>query len=194
MKRIRLQISGLSSHFQDRTSVFVVILDADGFDKKMPIRIGETEAQAIAVHTEGIEIARPLTHELLVDVIMGLGAEIVEIEIYKLEQEIFYTKLLLEQTDGEQVEVECRASDALTIAAIIDCPIYAQEEVLLAASVDALHIDAFLHEYDAKDQFYGMGVGDLEKRLQKAVKVEDYEMAANIRDRIKAIKQQEENS
>lgn len=112
----------------------VVILKEKAANRYLPIWIGPSEADAIAVKLQNIELARPLTHDLLQSVIGTLGASVDFVVVNELENDTFFAKLFL-SVDGEQVEVDSRPSDALALAVRAGAPIYAEEAVLDKAGI-----------------------------------------------------------
>jgi len=112
----------------------VVILKEKAANRYLPIWIGPSEADAIAVKLQNIELARPLTHDLLQSVIGTLGASVNFIVVSELQNDTFFAKLSL-NVDGEQVEVDSRPSDALALAVRAGAPIYADETVLDKAGI-----------------------------------------------------------
>jgi len=112
----------------------VVILKEKGAGRYLPIWIGPAEADAIAVKLQGVNVPRPLTHDLLRLVIDSLGASIDSIVVNDLKSDTFYAKILL-NVDGGQIEIDSRPSDALALAVRAQVPIYADEAVLDKAGI-----------------------------------------------------------
>jgi hypothetical protein len=112
----------------------VVILKEKGTNRYLPIWIGPAEADAIAVKLQNMELARPLTHDLLQSVINALGASVDFVVVNDLQNDTFYAKLSL-SVDGVKVEVDSRPSDALALAVRAGVPIYAEESVLEKAGI-----------------------------------------------------------
>jgi bifunctional DNase/RNase len=112
----------------------VVILKEKTAERYLPIWIGPSEADAIAVKLQGVSVPRPLTHDLLCSIIDALGATINSIVVSDLKNDTFYAKILL-SVDGEQMEVDSRPSDALALAVRTEVPIYAEESVLDKAGI-----------------------------------------------------------
>jgi len=100
----------------------------------LPIWIGPAEADAIAVKLQGVNVPRPLTHDLLTSVIGTLKAGIDSIIVNDLKNDTFYAKIIL-NTEGEQTEIDSRPSDALALAVRVEAPIYADESVLDRAGI-----------------------------------------------------------
>lgn len=112
----------------------VVILKEKASDRYLPIWIGPAEADAIAVKLQGVAVPRPLTHDLLNSVIDTLGAAVNSIIVNDLKNDTFFAKVILD-TDGKQVEVDSRPSDALALAVRTGVPIFADESVLDKAGI-----------------------------------------------------------
>ena len=112
----------------------VVILKEKISDRYLPIWIGPAEADAIAVKLQGVAVPRPLTHDLLNSVIDTLGAAINSIIVNDLKNDTFYAKVVLD-SDGKQIEVDSRPSDALALAVRTGVPIYADDAVLEKAGI-----------------------------------------------------------
>ena len=112
----------------------VVILKEKVDKRYLPIWIGPAEADAIAVKLQGVNVPRPLTHDLLSSVIDSLGATIDSIIVCDLKSDTFYAKIVL-NVDGGQIEIDSRPSDALALAVRAEVPIYADEAVLDKAGV-----------------------------------------------------------
>lgn len=112
----------------------VVILKEKTADRYLPIWIGPSEADAIAVKLQGVNVPRPLTHDLLRSVIDTLGAGVASIVVNDLKNDTFYAKITL-NFDGKQMEVDSRPSDALALAVRVEAPIYVEESVLDKAGI-----------------------------------------------------------
>jgi bifunctional DNase/RNase len=112
----------------------VVILKEKIAKRYLPIWIGPAEADAIAVKMQGVNVPRPLTHDLLCQVIDSLGASIKSIIVSDLKSDTFYAKVIL-NVDGGQIEIDSRPSDALALAVRAEVPIYADEGVMDKAGI-----------------------------------------------------------
>src|SRR5438270_8243800 len=117
-----------------QTSQRVVILKATKQERYLFIWIAHSEAYAIAIELQGTSSPRPLTHDLLKNVIGDLGARIVSIVISDLIEDIFYARIVLD-VDGRHVEVDSRPSDAIALAVRAKTPIFVEESVLERAGV-----------------------------------------------------------
>ncbi|TYC98538.1 bifunctional nuclease family protein [Arthrobacter echini] len=110
----------------------LVLLRESAGERHLPIWIGAPEASAIAFVQQGIVPPRPMTHDLLVDVVTAAGRSIREVRIISVEDTVYHAQLVLD--DG--VTVGSRASDALAIALRVPCPVYCADEVLAVAGVE----------------------------------------------------------
>ena len=112
----------------------VVILRVKDTDKYLPIWIGPSEADAIALKLQNVTVPRPLTHDLLFDVISSLDATVDRIVVHDLSDDTFFAKIVL-QVNGSTMEVDSRPSDALALAVRTESPIYAEDSVVEKAAI-----------------------------------------------------------
>ena len=112
----------------------VVILKEKDSDRYLPIWIGPAEADSISVKLQNVDIARPLTHDLLDSVISTLGASVNSIVVNELHNDTFYAKIILNINNG-QIEIDSRPSDAIALAVRVTVPIYVEESVLDKAGI-----------------------------------------------------------
>jgi bifunctional DNase/RNase len=109
----------------------IVLKEVDG-ERRFPIVIGDTEAKAIDRRLKGFVMPRPMTHDLLANVIEILGGKLEHIEITNLENRTFFARLFIRQ-DGQLIEADSRPSDAIALGIANSVPIYVAEHVLDAA-------------------------------------------------------------
>ena len=112
----------------------VVILKEKNADRYLPIWIGPAEADAITVRLQEIPVARPLTHDLLRDVMEKLGAQVDCVIVNDLAEDTFFARIIL-TFNGERIEVDSRPSDAIALAVRVQVPIYAEDAVIDKAGV-----------------------------------------------------------
>ncbi len=112
----------------------VVILKEKTSERYLPIWIGPAEADAIAVKLQEYQVPRPLTHDLLGNIIGALGAAVSSIIVCDLRNDTFFAKIVL-SVDGKQVEIDSRPSDAIALAVRVKVPIFAEEIVLDKAGI-----------------------------------------------------------
>jgi uncharacterized protein len=118
------------------SSQHVVILKESERDRYLPIWIGQSEANAIAMRLQGISAERPLTHDLLVSVVGALGSRISRVVVTHVTEGTFHARLYLENATGDESEVDSRTSDAIGVAVRTSSPIYVDERVLDEAGVE----------------------------------------------------------
>jgi bifunctional DNase/RNase len=106
----------------------VVLMEAQG-DRYLPIWIGSPEADAIALRLQGVDVARPFTHDLLSTVIETLGGKVGRVLVNDIRDNTFYARIVFD-VNGRYAEVDSRPSDAIALAVRVDCPIFVEEAVL----------------------------------------------------------------
>lgn len=166
---------------------FVVVLKGIEDERSLPIFIGGAEAQAIAIKMEGVEIPRPLTHDLLKNLLDSLDCRLVKVEVCDLTDGTFYARLVLER-DGAPLEIDCRPSDAIALAVRASVPIYVAESVMNEAGrvMNQGQEEAGGEKKEPPAPKSELDVLNL--KLERAVEQERYEDAAKIRDEIKRLK------
>jgi bifunctional DNase/RNase len=111
------------------TNTPIVILKDSGSDTVLPIWVGVYEANAIALEIEKVSTPRPMTHDLIKNVLVGLDAHVNKVVVTELKEDTFYAVIWMER-EGRVISVDSRPSDALALALRVDCPIFVEEEVL----------------------------------------------------------------
>jgi hypothetical protein len=191
MKKIELEIVALS-HSLAQTQNYAIVLGENDGVRRLPIVIGEFEAQAIAVAMEGMEPSRPMTHDLFKNTLSDFSIEIKEVVINNLVDGIFYANLIC-LLNGQQTEIDSRTSDALALAVRFGCPIYTYEFILEQAGIileeetekEVQKAKTRRSEKKVKTKTLGENnLEELEQLLKVALDAEDYENAAKIRDEI----------
>ena len=112
----------------------VVVLKEKDADRYLPIWIGAAEADAIAVRLQDVSVARPMTHDLLTNMLTEFGAAVVRVVVNDLTNDTFYARIHL-QVDGRDLEVDARPSDAIALAVRAAAPIFVEDSVLEKAGV-----------------------------------------------------------
>ena len=182
--KIQLEVVGLS-HNPDMGNSFALVLGIINENKRLPIIIGEKEAQSIIIILEGIIPQRPMTHDLFVKLCIEHNIEIFEVVIYSVENGTFYSKIVCEDYKGDIKEIDSRTSDAISLALRFECPIYAYEWVVEQSSVEvnsSNNSDIESKPINNKREITKYDIKLLEKDLEDAVKTENFEKAANLRD------------
>lgn len=197
MKKIKLEILGLSSS-QSQTSSFALVLGETEGNRRLPIIIGMFEAQAIAIEIEKIIPNRPMTHDLFKSFASNFHFTVEEIVISDLKEGVFFAKIVC--SDGlKKMEVDARPSDAIAIGLRFDSPIFTYENILAEAGI--VLTDEAEEEAEKKtepkskakkevtasrkgEDFKNYSVERLNELLKDAIDKEDYERAAKIRDEL----------
>ena len=156
---VEMKIRGL---MMDPVSNMPIVLLKDvGGDTVLPIWVGVYEANAIALEIEKVSTPRPMTHDLIKNVLTGLDALVHKVVVTELKEDTFYAVIWMEQ-DGEVISLDARPSDALALALRADCPIFVDEEVLRAAKVLPNPAEQ-VSSQDVKKWLEGLGDEDLGK-------------------------------
>lgn len=194
MKKLKLEILGLSSS-QSQTGSFALVLGEAEGNRRLPIIIGMFEAQAIAIEIEKILPNRPMTHDLFKAFANNFHFTIEEIVISDLKEGVFFAKIVC--TDGlKKMEIDARPSDAIAIGLRFDSPIFTYENILAEAGIvltdeadEETEVKAEpapkpKKEGRGKDDYKNLTVDKLNELLRDAIDKEDYEKAAKIRDEL----------
>ena len=194
MQKVKLNVLGIS-YSQTQSGAYALVLSEEEGLRRIPIIIGGFEAQSIAIHLEGLTPPRPLTHDLFLSFASSFNIELLEVNIYRLEDGVFYSQLVCFNGEKEIV-IESRTSDAIALALRFKCPIFTFPEIVDRAGVyidedgsegeEAASITSDTPEtVDYHDSEYEtMSIESLNSLLQEAVDMEDYEKASYIRDEI----------
>lgn len=188
MSLIQLRVNRIT-YSQNQSGAYAMILDEVDGKRKLPVVIGEFEAQSIAVNLDkDIKPQRPFTHDLFKNFAYRFDIAIKKVIITKLVDGVFYSSLICERDKIEEI-IDSRTSDAVSLALRFKAPIYTHESVLEKAGVvfekgelptQGTPDDELSDELNYSD----LSNQELENAIKKAVKKEDYELAARLRDEI----------
>jgi hypothetical protein len=195
MSKVRLNVLGIS-YSQTQSGAYALVLSEEEGKRRIPIIIGGFEAQSIAIQLEGLTPPRPLTHDLFLNFAKSYNIELIDVQIYKLEEGVFFSKLHCDNGKKE-VYIDARTSDAIALALRFNCPIYTTEEILEKAGI-ILEFEGTEEEAEKtakaensekedreSEQYKKMSLTELKTLLDEAVRNEDYEKASRLRDEIK---------
>jgi bifunctional DNase/RNase len=132
------------------TNSYVVVLQERGGTRLLPIWIGQPEAESIVRHMHSVKNVRPLTHDLVRNLILGMGAQLRRVQITRVEKSTYFAELHI-QRDDTLVHIDARPSDSIAIALRLGAPIFAAEELLVEPTED-----------DEEEQGEVPGVGESE--------------------------------
>jgi uncharacterized protein len=124
---VEMKIRGLM--LDPVTNMPIVVLKDQVSEAVLPIWVGVYEANAIALEIEKVTTPRPMTHDLLKNLLVGLETMVRKVVVTELREETFFAVIWLER-DGQSISIDSRPSDALALALRVDCPIFVEEEVL----------------------------------------------------------------
>lgn len=193
MNKVRLEIIGMT-YSESPTGAYVLVLGDKNSPRRLPIVIGNAEAQSIAVGIEQQQNSRPLTHDLLLKFAKTFNVSISEVVINRFRDGVFYAMLVC-QHGNEIAMVDARPSDAIALAVRLGCDIFAYESVMQEAGIimddwddkadgQTEAEDDSINKVDNEPELYLLTISELEDLLQKAIDDEDYLKAAQIRDEI----------
>ncbi|MDE3058387.1 MAG: bifunctional nuclease family protein [Bacteroidota bacterium] len=188
MEKIQVDILGLSTSPSSGGAYALILKEISG-NRRLPIIIGGFEAQAIAIEMEGIKPPRPLTHDLLRNIIDTFGASIQDVCINELRDGTFYAKINLEGTTAQ--EVDSRPSDAIALAVRFGAPIFVADSVMEEAGIipeeEEESSDTAKTKPSEPVKKHLSKLEQLQASLKEAIEKEDYEKAAKMRDEIRKL-------
>ena len=161
---IEMRVMGIA--LDTRTGSPIVVLHDKENRKALPIWIGSAEASAIIRKIENIAVARPMTHDLIINIIQKSGYRLDRIEINNVEKETYFATLILVDKDGNEVGVDARPSDAIAAAIRIDAPIFVTANVLANGSVSTDSAKDEEESREFKDFIQSVKPSDFEKLLK----------------------------
>jgi len=190
MKKIDLEIFDIS-HSGTNSGAYAMVLVEKGGNRKIPIIIGSSEAQAIAIELENMKPSRPLTHDLYKNTLTSFNMTVTEVLIYKYNEGIFFAKVIV--TDGERIiEIDSRSSDAVAIAVRFRIPIKCYETILQTMGIDPSEDSTSEDELDEEEEgeiVFDDVVEDVEKPSKKIDKSEELK---ELRDKLNQAIENEE--
>jgi uncharacterized protein len=196
VNKIRLNVLGIS-YSQTQSGAYALVLSEENGQRRVPIIVGGFEAQAIAIQLEGLKPPRPLTHDLFVNFSVAFKINLIEVNIYKLEEGVFFSKLICDNGQT-RISIDARTSDAIALALRFKCPIFTTEDILSRAGIvidfenesktkksefediKASPEPAFAENEELKE----LDMNALQELLEDAISKENYERASLIRDEI----------
>lgn len=186
---IQLHVEKIS--FYPPSKGYAILLKEMAGDRFLPVIVGSFEAQSIALALEDVKMPRPMTHDLFISILEDLSVEVSEVVISELQEGTFYSRISLISQEGA-ASIDARPSDAIALALRVGAPIYASDTVMEEAAVQDVQeqvvpspsaIDSDEPDLRAPEDH----LKRLEAQLVRAVTSENYEKAAELRDKIKKI-------
>ncbi|OGU61245.1 MAG: hypothetical protein A2X64_06700 [Ignavibacteria bacterium GWF2_33_9] len=189
MDKVQVIILGITS--TPGGSAYGLILKEIDSNRRIPILIGSPEAQSIAFEIEGVVPPRPMTHDLIRNIIDNFDLPLSEVFIDELNEGTFHAKMIFE---SEDIQIDCRPSDAIAVALRLHVPITINKDIM-----DEATNNPQFDEFNQNEELQNPGFKEhvqksptkridiLQSQLDKAIKDENYEVAAKIRDEIKKL-------
>ena len=171
---------------------YAVLLQEKDSNRSLPIIVGSNEAQAIALYLEGVDMPRPMTHDLLINVLDSLESDVIQVTIARMNNGTFFAEIKVSNSQVGDIIIDSRPSDAIAIALRTMTPIYVSDEVMERAGIDNYSTGGEVAETVSldelsKEESAGSVIENLAEALDKAISEEEYEVAARLRDRIKQL-------
>lgn len=130
-----IRLSLVSVGMVEDTGSVILVMRAADLERILVMEVGLLEGRAIAMEAEGVKAPRPLTHDLLLQVVERLGATIEAVRIHDFKEKTFFANLVLNQ-DGKEIEIDARPSDAIALALRTGAPVLVSEDVMATAGMD----------------------------------------------------------
>ena len=147
---IKVTINSVRASFVSQHGL--VVLKEEGMERYLAIWIGLYEANAITIKLQGVEVARPLTHDLLEQSLNKLGVQVSHILVNDLHDDTFFARVVMDR-DGERIELDSRPSDAIALAVRVEAPIFVSEAVMEQAGIvpeEEIDMDSLTPEEEEK--------------------------------------------
>ncbi len=193
LDKIEIEVEALT-YTEHYKSNYILILKEKYGKRKLAITIGPSEAQAIALKLENIVLERPMTHDLILNILNKIGVEIIEVIINKIEEEVYFSEIIINY-QGKILHIDSRPSDAIALALRVNCPIFTTKEIMDSHGINLEELmkkeeeiseeEEPIENEEHEDYLKSLTLDDLEKLMQDAIAKENYELASKIRDEIK---------
>jgi hypothetical protein len=184
MKR-EVKILGLS-YSQSQIGSYVCVLGEKNGHRKLPIIVKPQDAQTIALRIESMKSPRPLTHDLIKSISESFMLDCQEVQIFKVLEGVFYSKLTF-NNGIDDATIECTAGDAIALSLVFNCPLYVSEEVLSLCGIQTDDEGNLITDDESESTPQKkdvISIEDLKHMMQDAISNEEYELAAQYRDKI----------
>lgn len=161
---IEMKVMGIA--IDTRSGSPIVVLHDKDNRKALPIWIGSAEASAIIRKIENINVSRPMTHDLLIDVIKKTGFEVDRIEINDVDKETYFATIFIQNKEGKMVEIDARPSDAIAVSIRVDAPIFVTANVLADGSISCDNSKDEEEAQEFRDFIQSIKPSDFEKLIK----------------------------
>ena len=182
--KVRLKVLGIT-YSQVQQGAYALVLEQVGGPYRIPVVVGVSEAQSIAVRLENIVPPRPMPHDIMVSMSHGFGISLDEVFIYKFDDGVFLSELRF-SNDDRSIAIDSRTSDAIALSLRTGAPIYTTREILeqtgfIIPDEEIMKDEKTGEEEPAEIRLDKLAVVELEKMLAGCVEREEYERAAEIK-------------
>ena len=182
--KVRLKVLGIT-YSQVQQGAYALVLEQVGGPYRIPVVVGVSEAQSIAVRLENIVPPRPMPHDIMVSMSHGFGISLDEVFIYKFDDGVFLSELRF-SNDDRSIAIDSRTSDAIALSLRTGAPIYTTREILeqtgfIIPDEEIEKDEKTGEEEPAEIRLNKLAVVELEKMLAGCVEREEYERAAEIK-------------
>lgn len=181
MNEVRMEVFDMSTVLRP-SSAYALVLKEDGpKERKLAMIIGAHEAQCIKVARLNYGTPRPLTYEMMKNVLSGSGVKIDKAVIYDIREGIYSSWIFVERPDGTVFRVDSRTTDAICLSYYMDFPLYVGDDLLEREMLRNISDDSSTYTVSMNN----VNLSVLKKAMEEAVSAEDYERASQIRDEIR---------
>ncbi len=161
---IEMKVMGIA--IDTATGSPIIVLNDKENRKALPIWIGSAEASAIIRKIENIKVTRPMTHDLIIDIVEKTGFNISRIEINDVEKDTYYSTIFLSNDNGEEVKIDSRPSDAIAVAIRVNAPIFVSAKVIADGSVSCDNEKDEAESQEFKNFIQSIKPSDFERLLK----------------------------
>jgi bifunctional DNase/RNase len=168
-----------------------ILLKPRNMEIAVPIFIGTLEMQSILIGKEGLKLPRPYTHDLFLNMLSKVNLSVRRVEVYELKDDVFHARMIItggEYSNEKPLVLESRPSDAFAISTRVKCPIFISSPVIEQTGVP---LDFFISDLEDEISHPEEKHKSLKEQLEQAVAEEEYEQAAEIRDLLKMLENDE---
>jgi bifunctional DNase/RNase len=163
---VEVKVDAIRVNLMGSSHRVIVLKDLDS-DRYLPIWIGQPEADAITIHLTDSQVARPLTHDLIVSIIRELGASVRHVVVNELRDDTFFARIVVRARDGKELSIDSRPSDAIAVAVRVGCSIYVEDEIMAQHGQQPDEEGAAVPDEDLgafKDFLGSLDLDDLDKK------------------------------
>lgn len=176
-EKVLMKVSDVTQGVSGKNPFFLMLCEAAG-RRKLSVMVGPFEAQSILVVMRGVKVPRPMLPDVYVQSMQAFGITLREVYIYKVLDGVYYSLLELEHEDGQVHHVDARTSDAIALAMRVGAPIYTSESLLAREHIFEDGSGSISIPVSS------VGIDVLREALSRAIREENYELAAQLRDEI----------